>query len=338
MKLGKKKEEEVVGIDIGSHSIKVISLKKDSEQNTLNVYNIKKLPQDKKQIEIANIIQESLKEVDLSPEVVNLAISGPDVIVRFIILPKMTKEQLESALVFEAEKYIPFNVNEVVLDFIILGDAPESGQMRVLLAAAKKEPVEFMVKTIADLGMTVGAIDISAFAMFNAFIESHDSLEEKGVALIDFGHSHTDVLISAGKTPHFMRQIQIGGRDINVALSRNTSIALDKAEEYKLGAEGADKEEVTQAMQQVLDDIVKEIQLSFGYFENSSNIPISEIYCSGGMIEGEGFIEYFNSKMGVEIKRWNPIEGVNVSEYISREDIDSIASRLAVSLGLALRG
>ena len=338
VKLGKKKEEEVVGIDVGSYSIKIISLKNDFGQSTLNTYNIKRLPQDEKQIEVASIIQESLKEVDLSPQTVNLSVSGPDVIVRFITLPKMTKEQLESALIFEAEKYIPFNISEVVIDFIILGDASEPGQMRVLLAVAKREPVELIVKTISDLGMTVGAIDINAFAMFNAFTQANPSLEEKGVALIDLGHSHTDVLISLGKSPYFMRQIQIGGRDVNVALCRNLSIAPDKAEEYKLGAAGADKEEVTQAVQQVLDDIIKEVQLSFGYFENSSNVPISGIYCSGGMTYGEGVIEYLSEKMSMELKKWNPIEGVEVADHISREDMESVALRLPVSLGLALRG
>lgn len=337
MQLGKKKEEESVGIDIGSYSIKVVSLKKESGENTLGVYNIKRLPLGEKRIDIAGVIQEALNEVDLKPESINLAISGPDVIVRFITLPKMTKEQLESALVFEAEKYIPFNVNEVVLDFLILGDASEAGQMRVLLAASKRDPLESIVKTVGSLGMTVGAIDINSFAMFNAFVAANPSLEEKGIALIDFGHSHTDVMISVGSSPHFMRQIQIGGQDISVALCRNLSISPEKAEEYKLGEGDVDKEAVAQAQVQVLDDIIKEVQLSFGYFENSCNATISGIYASGGMIEAEGVLKYLSGKMGTKLERWNPVEGINVPEYISREDMNSIASRLTVSLGLALR-
>ncbi len=336
IKLGKVKEKSV-GLDIGTYSIKAVSIEKDPEKNTLTAYNIKKIPPGAKDTNLEQLIKETLDEVDLYPERVNLSISGPDVIVRFITLPKMSKEQLKNALKFEAEKHIPFNINEVVLDFLILGDAPEAGQMRVLLAAAKLKPIEALVGTIERLGITVNIIDSDPFAMFNAFIESKPSLEDKGNAFLDLGHSQTDVLITIGKLPCFMRQIQIGGKDVTEAIRDSLSVSPEKAEEHKLGIGKADKEVIAQATAQVLDDLIKEMQLSFGYFENRYNEGVSAIYCSGGMSYQKGVVDYLSEKLGTQVQKWNPADGINISENLSKQDIDSVASQLAVSIGLALR-
>ncbi|MEA3489205.1 MAG: type IV pilus assembly protein PilM [Candidatus Omnitrophota bacterium] len=337
IKFGKKVEESV-GLDIGTYSIKVTSVKNESGEKVLTGYNIKKFPLDKKEVNVEQLIEETLEEIDLHPETVNLAISGPEVIVRFINLPVMSREQLQNALVFEAEKYIPFNVNEVVLDFLILGDAPETGQMRVLLAAAKRQPIESMVNTIKKLDIIVNVLDINAFAMFNAFTASNPPPEEKGAAFLDLGHSQTDVLIATGKQPSFMRQIQIGGKDVTDAICRALSIPADKAEECKLNPGEENKETVLRATASVLDDLAQEVHLSFGYFENRYNKPVSDIYCSGGMVYQEGIVEYLKEKLGVEVKKWNPVSNMKISEFLSREDIDSVASQLPISIGLALRG
>ncbi|MFH1552649.1 MAG: type IV pilus assembly protein PilM [Candidatus Omnitrophota bacterium] len=335
-KLGKTKEESV-GLDIGSYSVKVAAIRKEAGENTLTAYDIKKIPLDQKDIKVEYRIREALDEINLHPDTVNLSISGPDVIVRFINLPKMNREQLQNAMVFEAEKYIPFNISEVVLDFIILGNAPEAGQMRVLLAAAKRETVESRVKVIEDLNMTVNAMDINPFAVFNAFTESYPLSGDDGNAFLDLGHSGTDVLVSIGEIPCFMRQIQIGGKDVADAICHNLSVSQEKAEEYKVGLGGPDKEAITQATVPILDDLITEVQLSFGYFENRYNKGVSNIYCSGGMIFQEGVADYLTKKLGIQVKKWNPVEGIGISENLSREDIDSVASQLAVSIGLALR-
>lgn len=333
------KSDISIGLDIGTYSIKVASMEKMGEKNTLTAYNIKRIIFDEKGARRERTIKEAFDEVDLHPEEVNLSISGPEVIVRFINLPKMNKEQLTDALAFEAEKYIPFNASEVVLDSLILGDALESGQMRVLLAAAKRDPVETRVRLIKKLGIGANIMDINPFAAFNAYTEVNPSLEEKeGNAFLDLGHSQTDILIAIGILPCFMRQIQIGGKDITAALCRDLSISPEKAEEYKLGVEKGNKEVFTKATGEFLDALIKEMQLSFGYFENRFNKAVSNIYCSGGMIYQEGVIDYLSEHIGIVVKKWNPVEGIELSENLSKQDIDSVASQLAVCVGLALRG
>lgn len=328
-----------IGLDIGSYSIKIASLARSKGEKILTAYNIKKIPPGENSSKLAGHIREVLDEVDLHPDSVNMAISGPDVIVRFITLPKMNRDQLKDALVFEAEKYIPFNINEVVLDFIILADAPEAGQMRVLLAAAKREPVEGIIKMAEGAGISLNVMDIGSFAMFNAFMEANPTLEEKGNAFLDFGHSQTNVLVAIGTLPCFMRQVQIGGKDIGSSAKAAPVPEESPAEKtgVLIGGPSDAGDRGTQVDTASLDELVKEIRLSFGYFENRHNRAVEGIYCSGGMTYNVKAIEYLSARIGIQVKKWDPIKGMKISEDLSKEDIDSVSSQFAVSIGLALR-
>ncbi|MFH1305873.1 MAG: pilus assembly protein PilM, partial [Candidatus Omnitrophota bacterium] len=306
--------ERTVGLDIGSSAIKVVAIDKTSGKKTLAAYNIKQIPADVKSFDRSSLIREALDEVDLHPEVVNLSLSGPEVIVRFINLPKMSKEQLEGALSFEAEKYIPFNVSDVTLDSIILGDAPDTGQMRVLLAAVKREAVGSLVKTVEGLDMAVGVVDIDPFAMFNAFTENNLLPEDEGNIFLNIGHSRTDMLIAIGKLPYFTREVQLGGRNI-----------------------ATDEERIAQDSVPVISNLIREMQLSLSYFENRYNKGISGIYCSGGVAYRERMIGYLGEKLGVTVKKWDPMAGLEISESISKEAAEEVALQLVVGIGLALR-
>ncbi len=332
-----RKTEETVGLDIGSHSVKVVSLKKEGEKNVLTAYNVKRVPPDAKSSDTKRLVSETLDEIDLHPEEVNLGFSGPSVIVRFIEFPKMNKEQLGNALSFEAEKYMPFSINEVVMDFIILGDAHETGKMRVLLAAAKKDLVESRVQLMEELGISINILDIDALAVFNAFSVSHE-VGDKSNAFFHFGHSETDVLVTVGQTPCFMRQIQIGGKDIDAAISKDLGVSPEKASEMLKESDEETKRKVVQSTDMILEDVVREMQLSFGYYENRYNARVENVYCSGGMVFQEGILQNLASKTGYEMKKWDPMKGTQLADHILREDVDKVGMQLAVSVGLALRG
>jgi type IV pilus assembly protein PilM len=333
-----KKLKEVVGLDIGSHSIKVASIFKESDKPLLTAYNVKQIPFSGEQpVNEGQLIKEALSEVGINPSEVNISLSGSNVIVRFISLPKMTKDQLENAMIFEAERYIPFNINEVILDFIIIDDA-EEGQMNVLLAAAKRDFVQGRIELFQKLGIDIGIIDVSAFAAFNAFTSANTVADDKGTAFLDLGHSQTNVLVTTGSIPRFTRVIQIGGSDITRAIVEDMGVDRQKADELRVNGGGEDSEKVDQSVFAVLDELVKEMRLSFGYFENKHNTPVSDVYCSGGMISQKGLVEYLQEKMGMQFNVWNPIAGVNIAESIPEESTNAVSAQLAVSIGLALRG
>jgi len=333
-----KKTKESVGLDIGSYSVKVVSIVKESGHNILSAYNLKQIPFEaaKTPSQIAKSVKEAMDEMDIHPSEVNLSVSGSNMIVRFISLPKMSKDQLENAMSFEAEKYIPFSADEVIMDFLILDDA-EGGQMNVLLAAAKRDFVQSQLGLLEKLGMGINVIDIDAFAVFNAYTFSNKFPADKGTAFLDLGFSQTSVLISTGTIPRFMRLIQIGGKDIIETIAADMSIPQEQAEEMKLKGGEKNGEKVRQVTTAVLDELVKELQLSFGYFENKYGKGVGSIYCSGGMIYQPGTIEYLQEKLGAQLEVWSPLKGLDISESLSREALDPLASQLAVSIGLGLR-
>ncbi|MFH1837471.1 MAG: type IV pilus assembly protein PilM [Candidatus Omnitrophota bacterium] len=329
---------EVTGLDIGSHSVKIVSITKNADAEVLSAYNIKRIPTNDGIPGIKETIKSALDEIDILPKEVNLSLSGQDIIVRFINLPKMKKDQLDAALAYEAEKYIPFNVNEVVLDSIILGDVLNSGQMKVLLAAGKKDFIEGRVKMIEGLGMETRIMDIAPFAMFNAFIKSHGLPEDKVCAFLNVGHSQTDVLILDGEVPCFTRQIQLGGKNVTNTLMKEFSLSEEEAEKKKMYPEDCDKEMVLNASLHMVKALVKELHLSFGYFENRYNKRVEKIYCTGGSVAQTGMAALLEEHVGIEIKKWDPIGEIKLGETISEEDIMQVSSQLAVAIGLALRG
>jgi type IV pilus assembly protein PilM len=332
------KDNRAVGIDIGSYSVKAAVMNGSRENPFLEAYNIRNIPSIAEKTDIAKEVKVTLEEIDVKPNSVNLSVFGPEVIVRFITLPKMTKEQLNAALIFEAEKYIPFNIREVVLDSIVLGDAQDQGQMKVLLAAAKRGYIESLAGIFSDLGIQVNFVDVTAFAGFNAFMASSQVTSEKVVALLEIGHSQTTLLISIDGAPFFVRQIHIGGKDVDLLVAKTLSVTAEKASEYKKGVGDFDREDVNACLKKVLDGIIREIQLSFGYFEGTCNRHIEGIYCSGGMTYTPGALEYLSEKIGSDIKKWDPLRGMKISDNLSRQDLDSVSSSLAVSVGLAIRG
>ncbi|HNX91148.1 MAG TPA: type IV pilus assembly protein PilM, partial [Candidatus Omnitrophota bacterium] len=292
-----------------------------------------------KAVKIGKVIKETLEEVDIKPSQVNLSISGANVIVRFITMPVMSKEHLENAMVFEAEKYIPFNVNEVIMDFHILG-SPEKGQMNVLLAAAKKDYVQSQIELMEKLGIGINVIDVNAFAVFNAYAAFNPISDEKGTAFVDFGYTQTNVLVTTGVIPRFMRLIQIGGKDIYAALAEDARISADEAEKkiFELfGKEGGNDVVSYPALTSVMDELSKEIQLSYGYFENKQAKPVGNTYYSGGMAYQPGVVSYCEKKLGIQMTSWNPMKSFVLAESLSKEAVDTIGSQFAVPVGLALR-
>lgn len=332
-----KKADRSVGVDIGSHSIKVSVMGGARDNPILEAYNVKKIIPKTEKIELAKETKEALGEIDVKTDSVNIAVFGPDVIVRFITLPKMTKEHLDAALIFEAEKYIPFNVRDVVLDSLVMGGAQDPGQMKVLLAAAKKAPIEAIVNAFKDLAIQVNFVDISAFSGFNAFMFSSEATEKSVSALLEIGHSQTSLLISVDGVPVFVRQIQTGGRDIDLLVSRSLSVTPEQASEFRNGVGVFDKDVVDTCMKKVIDGVIREIQLSFGYFEGTCNRPVEGIYCSGGMTYAPGVLDYLSDRMGVKVTKWDPLRGIRTADNISRVDIDSVSACLPVSIGLAIR-
>ena len=292
-------------------------------------------------------IAELFQECRFKTKKVVTAVSGKSVIVRYINMVKMTNENLRNAIRFEADKYIPFDIDDVQLDCQKLVDLPvadesmDSSEMKVLLVAVKKSLVEDQAEMLTSLGLVPIAIDVDAFAIGNAY-ELNDSLspgidEDKIVGLIDVGASKTCINILKDSISVFAREVYLGGNDFSNAITRRLGVELYQAEALKKDPQEREAE-VREAINPVIEDLGNEISLSFDFFENQYDGQVNEVYLSGGgsmvtMIEEE-FEVLFEKKTRV----WNPIEGLKIkSDNVDIENLNNSALQLAVAVGLAAR-
>ncbi|MHC5081937.1 MAG: type IV pilus assembly protein PilM, partial [Planctomycetota bacterium] len=236
-----RKSRTILGLDIGSNSIKAIELAQEGERYIILSYGQMEVSSEETQ---RDIIREVISTYGIKTRRVVTAVSGRSVIVRYVSMLQMSDEDLQNAIKFEADKYIPFEVEEVVLDCQRLEDdtttQSESGEaeMKVLLVAVKRSLVDDHVGLIQQAGLVPTIIDIDAFALGNAF-EFRDLLsprmeeKEKVVALIDIGANKTNINIKRGRISYFTREIYLAGNDFTDAISKRLGLDIHEAELLK---------------------------------------------------------------------------------------------------------
>ena len=332
-KTGKK---VCAGIDIGSYSIKVLEAVIEQDTRNITKFAINEIPPNSSSESLRNILKATVGDAELTAKEVNVSLSGPNAMVRFISMPEMGQQELKNSLRYEAEKYIPFSIDEVNIDSSILGKTKNGkGHMGVLLAAAKKELVDRRMRLIAQLGLNVSLIDVDAFAVFNAFLISEKDLDSNSsVAILNLGHRATNIVISKGEMPYFTRDVQIGGEHIAQSVAKQTGV--DETKVFK-----ADQENTTaglnEAIKSGLSKLGDEIRLSFGYYENQHGSPVEKVYLSGGLANVKEVLEYLEHNLGIKPVQWDPLRAFTIAPTIDKAKIDAAKSSLAVACGLVLR-
>ncbi len=326
-----------VGLDIGSHSIKLLEALPTPAKPTLVSFGSKKihgLPRDA----VITSIRSLAEELKISVKDVNISLSGPQLIARLISMPKMSPDELKSALKFEAEKLIPFNMSECILDFQVVDEQAAKGKqsVEVLIAAVKREQVMQKIKVVEDAGFGVRIVDVDSFAVANAFIASFPAPDQaKTFAVLNIGATLTNVSILRGSTIAVVRDIAIGGNDFTAAISKKMGLSPQAAEELKVTFK--DKaQDVTDCVRPVFANLLDEIKLSFGYHENQSGRGIDEIYVSGGSADMVGLDDLFQDALGSKPRRWDPFQSLN-APGIDSEALGTIKNSYGVAMGLALR-
>src|SRR5690606_17501018 len=217
---------------------------------------------------IVDAIREALERSGSKAKHAAAAVSGHSVIVKKISVPAMTVEELEESIRWEAEQYIPFDVNEVNLDFEILQHGDAERPMEVLLVAAKRDLIDDYVNLISEAGLTPCVIDVAGFAVENAFEANYDTSPEEVVAVVNIGAQTTNINVVSGAVPAFTRDVAVGGNQYTAEIQRALSIGFDEAERIKIGEPtGRDSQdvvpqEVEQAMRSVTNNLVSEIARS----------------------------------------------------------------------------
>jgi type IV pilus assembly protein PilM len=254
----------------------------------------------------------------------------------------MSREELAESIQWEAEQYIPFDINDVRLDYMVLSDAaPGEGQMDVLLVAVKRDKVNDYMSVISQSGRTPALVDVDAFAVQNCYEVNYDLDPLKVVALVNMGAAVTNInILSRGQTV-FWRDISSGGNQFTEALQREYNLSFDQAENLKRG-QSVDRYSPTEA-RPVLDavsaEMASEVQKTFDFFAaTSAEGPVDELVVSGGCALTPNLLQILRERFGVPVELMDPFRRVHFRESdFDAEWLRGVAPMLAVTVGLAIR-
>jgi len=321
------------GIDIGTSSIKLIELqeKKDKLELIKCSVNAVNGPDPK------TSVKDLLALTKLSAKRVNVSLSGQSVIVRYIEMPPMKKEELKSAIKFEAEKYIPFDIKDAIVDCAVLDKSVSGAGNRVMLVAAKKDRVNSYLEMFKEIGMDVATIDVDNMAVLNAFHRlGIESKQEGAYALINIGARFSNVSIAVKTQPYFTRDILWGGVDVSARIKDSLGLSAADAEALKRESRER-KAEVGASVIPTLEKFISEVRMSFDYFDTQFGKSVERLYISGGGSYLFNLREFLKENLGIEVNQWNPLEGIEISADVPGEDIKNYPGQFAVAIGLALR-
>lgn len=354
--MGLSKKSQVIGIDIGSHSIKLVQLLQKRKQFELMNVGIIPLPENTFEdgmTENPNLVSEAVKQLISSEKIkTNYAvtsISGESVVIKKINIPEMKKDELAESIKLEAEQYIPFDIKDVNIDFTILGSAvkepDEEGedigeQMEVLLVAAKKDIIEQRESILLNAGLKPVVFDLDIFAVENSYGLNYDGKEGDVVSIVNIGASVTNIGIIEGGATGFTRDIILGGSKYTETIQKQLKVDYENAEKMKLGLNVTEdnKDKIVSIIQEVTDILASEIQKSIEFYSTAANRNVEKVFLSGGGSKVSGINQLLSEKLNVSVETLNPLRKISINKKIfDSEYIDYISPLMATATGLALR-
>ena len=344
-----KSNKDLIGVDIGSSSVKLVQLRESKGGFNLVALGMVDLPPE---VIVDNAIMDSgaladairglVESLKIKTKNVATSVSGHSVIIRKIQLPLMTEDELEASIQWEAEQYIPFEVSEVNLDFHILGpDANDPSVMNVTLVAAKKDMVNDYVAVFNECGLTPVVMDIDCFALENAFESCRGFDDDEVVALINMGASAMNVnILKAGNTV-FTRDVQVGGNMVNDEIQKRLGLNSEDSERAKLGeeVEGVDDASVREVVVSASESLAQEVQRSLDFFSaTSSDEKVDKAFITGGVAKTSDIREMLEKRLGIPVEVFNPFEQMGVdNKQLDPEYIQAVGPLFTVGVGLAMR-
>lgn len=343
---GGGKQKPLVGLDIGSSSIKAVELKGTRQGYELVGFGLEPLAQDTVvdgAIMDAPLVAGGISHIFESQRIktrdVATAVSGHSVIVKRVTLPMMTEEELYDRIQAEASQHIPFDIADVNLDHQLLETI--DSQMDVLLVAVKKDKILNHTNVLAQAGRNSSVVDIDAFALQNCYELNYDPDSGQTAALLNIGASVMNINIVRGGIPLFTRDVSVGGNQYTDALQKELDLSFEDAERLKKGEgiAGVAEEHRGTILRSVTDILVLEIQKTFDFFRaTATGENIQKIMVAGGSARVPGLVDVLREEFAVPVEELYPFRKIVINPARHSEDqIRELAPRLVIATGLALR-
>ena len=341
----------LVGVDIGSSAVKAVELKvggKGGDEFQLLNIGLEPLPpeaivdgaiMDSGAVidAVQNVFQDNrIKTTDCAT-----GVSGNAVIVKKISLPQMSDEELAESINWEAEQYIPFDIQDVQLDYEVVEGGASAGNMDVLLVAVKKDKISEYTSAIQQAGRNPTIVDVDVFALQNCYEINYVPDPGRVVALLNIGASTMNVNVVRDGASVFNRDIAVGGNQYTDAIQKDLSLSFEQAESLKHGeqVDGASAESLGPILQAVSENITTEIQRTFDFFRATSQEDrVDQIYLSGGAAKVHGLRDLLAERLDAPVELLNPFLNVRYNEKDFDADfLDDIGPSAAIAVGLAVR-
>ncbi len=347
-----KKSKAVVGLDIGSSAVKAVELKPAGKGAfRVSAFGAEPVPPDSivdgaiiDGAAVADAIRRLFENKAFKTKEVAASLSGNAVIVKKISLPVMTEAELAESIYWEAEQYIPFDIQDVNLDYQILdpGTGPDAkGTMDVLLVAAKKEKIADYTGVIVQAGRQPVVVDVDAFALQNAYEVNYGHDSQSVVVLLNAGASAININIVSGDQSVFTRDISVGGNAYTEAVQKELNLPFDSAERLKKGeaVDGIAFSEVQPVLHAMTENVLLEIQKTFDFFKaTAASDHIDRVLLSGGASRVDGFIKALEDRFGTPVELLDPFKTVTFeADKLGVTDAEGVMPTAAVAVGLALR-
>ena len=343
------KKKDVIGLDIGCSSIKLVELKEDKNGYKLQNLAISPLPPEAivdgalmDSVTIIDAIRDAIGASKTKTKDVVTSVSGHSVIVKKISLPFMTEAELEESIQWEAERYIPFDINDVNIDFQIFGSTPENPEtMDVVLVAAKKDVINDHVSVIMESGLNPVIIDIDSFALENMLAINYEIEKEEPIAVANVGASITNINIIKNNVSAFTRDIFKGGNQITEEIQRQLHVDHEEAENIKVGTKVdlTSQPIIQNVLKAAAESLANEIGNSIEFFQSTTTYEkIAKLYLSGGGSKIKGFDIILQQQVGIPVEVVNPFKKIDYSgRNFDMEYLREIGPIMAVGVGLASR-
>ena len=342
------KAENLIGLDIGSHSVKLMQANTGNITPRLMSMGVAPLPREAfiegrlaKPELVADAIRLLANHLKIKRRPVAVSISGYDVMIKKIELPTMTENELVERMHSELGQYIPYNIDEVDVDYQVIDVSKNRPNfMDVLLVAAKKESIADFNNLLKLSGFDPFVVDVDFFALSNSFEVTYGFGDER-VALLDIGANKSIMNIAYKGLPVFTRSISIGGNQLTDAIKEFFNISFEEAESVKLG-ESVGKYPIRDLEEIFVSTItgwVAECRRALDFYDhNYPEEKISAIYLSGGSCRIPGLDKVLRENMEIPVEIFNPISRVQYEvKQFDPAYVDYIGPQMAISLGLALR-
>ncbi|MDD4784937.1 MAG: type IV pilus assembly protein PilM [Candidatus Shapirobacteria bacterium] len=336
----------VLGIDVGQNTVKIACLSNDNSKIILEAVGESRTPKsenkevdrDKFLAEAGKIIKNLLNDLKIKNKQVVVSLPEDEVISRLVRLPPLKESEIMDALRFEAETFVPFPLEDVLIDYEII-EKDDSGRLTIFVIAARNDLINSYLKLFKSIGLELLALESPAISLRRVLKLGMPMVER--VVVVDMGEKYSDVFSINKSNVYFARSLSVGGESLTRAISLNLSLDMASAEEYKK-AYGMKEDElegkIRNAIMPVFNDISEEVRKTLALFTEDIGKPAELLVLSGGGANLPGMAENLTKILGIEVQVLQPFVNIDTTKAQFGYNLNTEGCKFSLAVGLALRG